>query len=156
MADHFSDQLLGYFIPQTSGNYVFFINSDDGADLYLSTDASFSNRRLIALASPATEPRRPPLDYGYVRSESALSEAGAHTSHPVRRQSLGPDSAADLHHGSHSFLTCRLAGAAKSGGYHDCGLCPGRLAGRSLRLRLLRKFRFLPRILFSTQQILLP
>jgi hypothetical protein len=48
VADHFSDQLLGYFIPPTSGNYVFFINSDDGADLYLSTDASFSNLRVIA------------------------------------------------------------------------------------------------------------
>ena len=48
VADHFSDQLLGYFIPQTSGSYVFFINSDDGGDLYLSTNASFSNIRLIA------------------------------------------------------------------------------------------------------------
>jgi len=46
--DNFSDQLIGYFVPPTSGSYVFFCNSDDDADLFLSTDASASGRRLIA------------------------------------------------------------------------------------------------------------
>ena len=118
----------------------------------VSTASDLDRARLRCDKATASSPRL------WLRSlrASALPEACAHTSHRVRRQSLGPDSAADLHHGSHSFLTCRLAGAANSGDYHDCGLCPGRLAARSLRLGLLQKLRFLPVILFSAQQIFLP
>jgi hypothetical protein len=48
IADNFCDELVGFFIPPTSGNYVFFGNSDDNNDLFLSTDTSASSRRLIA------------------------------------------------------------------------------------------------------------
>jgi len=48
VADNFCDDLLGYFIPSTTGYYVFFCNSDDDSDLFLSTNNSFSNLRLIA------------------------------------------------------------------------------------------------------------
>ncbi len=48
VADNFCDDLIGLFIPQTSGNYVFFVNSDDDSDLYVSTDASFANVKLVA------------------------------------------------------------------------------------------------------------
>jgi hypothetical protein len=48
VADNFCDDLIGYFIPATPGNYVFFCNSDDDADVFLSTNSSFSNARLIA------------------------------------------------------------------------------------------------------------
>jgi hypothetical protein len=48
IADNFTDDLVGFFIPPTSGNYVFFCNSDDDADLFLSTDSSASSRRIIA------------------------------------------------------------------------------------------------------------
>ncbi len=48
VADNFCDDLLGYYIPAVSGNYVFFCNSDDAADLFLSTDGSFGNSRMIA------------------------------------------------------------------------------------------------------------
>ena len=48
VADNFSDELVGFFIPPSSGNYVFFCNSDDDSDLFLSTDASASGRRLVA------------------------------------------------------------------------------------------------------------
>src|ERR1043166_1570217 len=48
IAQNFSDELVGFFIPPTTGDYVFFCNSDDGAELYLSTDSSSINRRLIA------------------------------------------------------------------------------------------------------------
>jgi hypothetical protein len=46
--DNFSDQLIGFFTPPTSGNYVFFLNSDDNGELFLSTDASASDKRMIA------------------------------------------------------------------------------------------------------------
>jgi hypothetical protein len=48
IADNFSDQLVGFFTPPTTGNYVFFCNADDDTDLFLSTDSSSSGRRLIA------------------------------------------------------------------------------------------------------------
>ena len=48
VADNFCDDLLGSFVPATSGNYVFFCNSDDDADVYLSTDNTFVNCQLIA------------------------------------------------------------------------------------------------------------
>ncbi|MGH7970220.1 MAG: hypothetical protein ACREIC_15975, partial [Limisphaerales bacterium] len=51
IADNFCDQLVGFFIPPTSGNYVFFCNGDDDTDFFLSSDASASNRRLVAQES---------------------------------------------------------------------------------------------------------
>jgi len=48
VADNFTDDLVGFFIPPTTGNYVFYANSDDDSDLFLSTDGSSSSRRIIA------------------------------------------------------------------------------------------------------------
>ena len=48
VGNNFSDELIGFFIPPTTGDYVFFCNSDDGGELYLSTDSSALNKRLIA------------------------------------------------------------------------------------------------------------
>jgi Concanavalin A-like lectin/glucanases superfamily len=41
-------QQIGYFVPPANGNYVFFITSHDQGDLFLSTDSTPSNKRLIA------------------------------------------------------------------------------------------------------------
>jgi len=50
-ADNFGARLSGYFLPKTAGNYVFFVNADDGAALYLSTDDNPANKKLIATES---------------------------------------------------------------------------------------------------------
>lgn len=42
------DRLSGFFVPATDGNYVFFLGSDDDSDLFLSTDDSPANKKLIA------------------------------------------------------------------------------------------------------------
>jgi len=47
-ADNYADRVSGYFTPATSGNYTFEVSSDDDSDLFLSTDASPANKRLIA------------------------------------------------------------------------------------------------------------
>src|SRR5437667_10519481 len=39
-ADNFAERVSGIFTPAVSGNYVFFLSSDDDADLFLSTDAT--------------------------------------------------------------------------------------------------------------------
>lgn len=41
-------RISGFFVPPSSGNYVFFITSDDDSDLFLSTDENPANKRLIA------------------------------------------------------------------------------------------------------------
>lgn len=45
---NFARRMSGWYLPPTSGNYVFFLCSDDDADLFLSTDGSPANKRLIA------------------------------------------------------------------------------------------------------------
>jgi hypothetical protein len=46
--DNYADRASGFFIPATTGNYVFFFGSDDAGDLYLSTDDTAANKKLIA------------------------------------------------------------------------------------------------------------
>jgi PA14 domain len=53
---NYAERFSGYFIPPTSGAYVFFINSDDDSDLYLSTDSSAANKRLIAQEASWSNP----------------------------------------------------------------------------------------------------
>lgn len=47
--DNYANRLIGFFVPPATGDYVFFMNSDDDADLFLSTDATPANKRLIAM-----------------------------------------------------------------------------------------------------------
>lgn len=47
-SDSYATRISGYFIPPTSGDYVFFLASDDDSNLYLSTDTNAANKRLIA------------------------------------------------------------------------------------------------------------
>ncbi len=46
--ENYGNQLVGWFIPAQSGNYIFFTNSDDPSNLYLSTDEDPANKHLIA------------------------------------------------------------------------------------------------------------
>lgn len=48
VADNYTRRVSGFFIPPTTGNYVFFVAADDDADLFLSTDETPANKRLIA------------------------------------------------------------------------------------------------------------
>lgn len=45
---NYGNQLVGWFTPARSGNYIFFTNSDDLSNLYLSTDEDPANKKLIA------------------------------------------------------------------------------------------------------------
>jgi hypothetical protein len=55
---NYGNQLIAWFIPATSGNYVFFTNSDDPSNLYLSTDESPANKKLIAQESGWSDARQ--------------------------------------------------------------------------------------------------
>jgi hypothetical protein len=47
-ADNYSSRVSAFFIPPTSGDYIFFLSADDGARLYLSTDEKPANKKWIA------------------------------------------------------------------------------------------------------------
>ncbi|HAB19636.1 MAG TPA: hypothetical protein DCE44_24785, partial [Verrucomicrobiales bacterium] len=46
--DNYFGQLVGYFIPPVTGDYVFLMSSDDHGETYLSTDADPANKKKIA------------------------------------------------------------------------------------------------------------
>jgi len=48
IADNYAQRVSGWFTPTTSGDYVFFVSSDDDTDLFLSTDATAAHKQLIA------------------------------------------------------------------------------------------------------------
>jgi len=48
VAENYSARVSGVFIPPATGDYVFIVSADDTADLFLSTDATPANKRLIA------------------------------------------------------------------------------------------------------------
>ena len=47
-ADAYGSQIIGYFYPPVTGDYVFYIASDDNGQLFLSTDDNPANKKLIA------------------------------------------------------------------------------------------------------------
>ena len=51
VADSYSRRLTGYLQPQVSGNYTFWIASDDDSRLFLSTDATAANKVQLATVS---------------------------------------------------------------------------------------------------------
>jgi hypothetical protein len=56
-ADNYGVQLVGYVTAPVSGNYHFYMSSDDGGVLYLSTDENPANKRLIAFEAAWANPR---------------------------------------------------------------------------------------------------
>ncbi len=46
--DNYTERVSGLFTPPVTGDYVFFVCSDDDSDLFLSTDETTANLRLVA------------------------------------------------------------------------------------------------------------
>jgi hypothetical protein len=46
-ADNYASRLSGLFKAPTTGNYVFFVASDDDTDVYLSSDSNPANKKLV-------------------------------------------------------------------------------------------------------------
>lgn len=55
--DNYGAQMAGYFYPPVAGDYVFWVCSDDGSNLYLSTDTDPANKKLIAQEQGWSNPR---------------------------------------------------------------------------------------------------
>jgi Leucine-rich repeat (LRR) protein len=58
LGDNYGQRLSGYLLPPVTGNYVFYIASDDQSILYLSTDSSPANKVQIAAEPRWNGPRQ--------------------------------------------------------------------------------------------------
>ena len=47
-ADNYGERVSAIFVPKVTTNYTFFVTTDDDSDLFLSTDATPVNKRMIA------------------------------------------------------------------------------------------------------------
>lgn len=56
-ADNYGQRMHGYIIPPVTGDYTFWLATDDGGDLYLSTDETPERRRRIAYVNGWTSSR---------------------------------------------------------------------------------------------------
>jgi len=56
-ADNYGAQMQGYFYPPSTGDYIFWICSDDTSQLFLSTDDDPANKKLIAQEGGWSNPR---------------------------------------------------------------------------------------------------
>nr|MDQ3048937.1 PQQ-dependent sugar dehydrogenase [Bacteroidota bacterium] len=57
VADNYGSRIRGYICPPATGNFVFWIASDNGSELWLSTTDNPANKVKIAYASSYTNPR---------------------------------------------------------------------------------------------------
>ena len=55
--ENYGQRMHGYVLPPVTGDYTFWIATDDGGELWLSTDENPSNQRLIAYVTGWTSPR---------------------------------------------------------------------------------------------------
>ncbi|HAB18103.1 MAG TPA: hypothetical protein DCE44_16850, partial [Verrucomicrobiales bacterium] len=74
--ENYFGQVSGFFIPATSGNYVFFLSSDDHGELYLSTDADPANKKKIA-EEPSWSARRYWVGNGVDNNSATRGEPGS-------------------------------------------------------------------------------
>lgn len=75
VADNYSRKVNGYLIPQITGYYTFWIASDDGSTLYLSTDSDPANKSEIGSVGDYTNFQQW-TKYGSQQSAPILLQAG--------------------------------------------------------------------------------
>lgn len=57
-AENYVQRMYGYIVPDTTGDYVFYVAGDDSATLFLSTDATPAKAKAIARTSAWTNPKQ--------------------------------------------------------------------------------------------------
>ena len=86
--DGYGAQMLGYFYPPSTGDYTFFICSDDNGNLYLSTDDTPANKKLIAQETGWSNPRNyETVGSGTLEYKNSSTFTG--TEWPAKDASLG-------------------------------------------------------------------
>jgi len=101
--DNYGSELSGYLTPKEDGEYVFYLSGDDQAELWLSSDDSKENLKLITKRDSAGYFR----DYHNVHSESIQLKAGQrYAIKALHKQGIGD---------SNLSVAWRLAGESAPG-----------------------------------------
>ena len=87
--NNYGSQLVGYFYPPTSGDYVFYLSSDDGSNLYLSTDDNPANKKLIAQEAGYSNVRGYTVIGGTSTVEAKCSQTFTGTQWPTKDTANG-------------------------------------------------------------------
>jgi hypothetical protein len=87
--NNYGAQMVGYFYPPTTGDYVFYLSADDGANLYLSTDSDPANKKLIAQESGWSNVRSYLSIGGGSTVEAKCSQTFAATEWPAKDTAWG-------------------------------------------------------------------
>jgi len=87
--DNYGGQIVGYFYPPSTGDYVFYIAADDGAVLYLSTDENPANKKLIAQETGWSGTRSYTAVGGGSTVEAKCSQTFTGTQWPVKDTTYG-------------------------------------------------------------------
>ncbi len=74
--EDYGARIEGFITPTESGNYTFFLRSDDGSELYLSSDDSENNARIIAEELDCCDPFLEPETDDFATSLPVSLEAG--------------------------------------------------------------------------------
>jgi hypothetical protein len=88
-ADNYGGQMVGYFYPPGTGDYVFWLAADDNAVLFLSTDATPANKKLIAQESIWSNAREYTFSGGASDLTAKDSSQFAATQWPTKDVNLG-------------------------------------------------------------------
>jgi hypothetical protein len=75
MGDYYAARVRGYICPPATGNYTFFLASDDLGELWLSTDNNPANKQKIASVAPWTDPGQYDL-YPSQKSKTIYLQSG--------------------------------------------------------------------------------
>jgi hypothetical protein len=70
--DNYGGRIKGFFTPTVSGNHLAYLAADDGAELWVSTDDSEANLRLVAVEPVFANPREWTGDSAGRRTEAAF------------------------------------------------------------------------------------
>src|SRR5581483_11341361 len=85
-AVNYTERISGVFIPTVTTNYVFWINSDDDSDLFVSTDATPANKKLVAQEA----------GWSNVDQWHAVGSGGGSTAAQKRSDQFSPDAGATV------------------------------------------------------------
>jgi hypothetical protein len=91
MGRNYGARIRGFICPPSSGNYVFWISSNDHSELWLSTDYSPANKVRIAYASGATNLRQWDKFSSQESSPVLLTQGEKYYIQALHKQGVGTD-----------------------------------------------------------------
>ena len=90
-ADNYASRLSGWLYPTATGDYTFWISSDDNGELWLSSDADPANKQLIASVAVWTDYRQWDAEAGQVSAPQTLVAGRVYYIEALMNEGTGGD-----------------------------------------------------------------